>query len=475
MLAGASGIVFGFDPSHRQWVTSANAAGAISIPQLDGMLVTDAATLATYSEDFGRLEQRTPRAVLLPASVSDVVKTIKFCRKHGIKVVGRGDGHSSGGQTLVAAGVVIDMSVMNAIENINSNTATVQPGVTLKELLATGIPLGCRPPVVTGFVGLTVGGVLSMGGIGPASFKYGAFVDNVIEVDVVTGKGELKTCSRSQNPLLFTAVVGGVGQYGIVVRAKIKMTSALPLARNYILVYFDLDSMLADANVLTSNARVDGIYLRVLPDGNGGWLYGINAVKYYAAGAPPVDTDVLAGLGFFPPASQIADMDAFSYDAFADDVIFAAIDAAGLYNIRHVWGDVFLPASKVSDFVKQRLQTFTAEDLGPDGGFVLLFPIRNRFPDAAAFRLPCEEQVFLFDILTSGSLSDPNYIDSHLAMARDCYEAARSIGGTIYPIGSTPMTRSDWVRHYGPLYPVLSLAKALFDPDKILAPGPGIF
>src|SRR5262245_5267318 len=86
VLAGASGVILGFDPSRREWVTTANAAGVISIPNLDGMLVTDAAGVAAYSEDFGRLEQHTPRAVLLPASVNDVIKTIKFCRKHRIKV-----------------------------------------------------------------------------------------------------------------------------------------------------------------------------------------------------------------------------------------------------------------------------------------------------------------------------------------------------------------------------------------------------
>ena len=60
--------------------------------------------------------------------------------------------------------------------------------------------------------------------------------------------------------------------------------------------------------------------------------------------------------------------------------------------------------------MKEQLATLTPEDLGPDGGFILLFPVRNLFPEAPAFRLPREEQVFLFDILTSGSLSDPDYI-----------------------------------------------------------------
>jgi FAD/FMN-containing dehydrogenase len=475
LLAGTSVAVLGFDPAHRSWVTSASAAsGAISIPRLDGVLLTDAASLATYSDDFGNFIRRIPRAVLLPASVDDIIAAIQFCRKHRIKVAGRGQGHSSGGQSLVEGGLVIDVSTLNQIEAIGPSSATVQAGVTLSELLAAGIPLGFRPRVVTGFVGLTWGGVLSMGGIGPASYRHGAVVDNVIEIDVVTGRGELKTCSDKKNPLLFAAVIGGVGQYGLIVRAKVKMQAAPPLARNYIIGYLDLDAMLGDANVLTSNQRVDGAYLRILPDGNGGWIYGINAVKWYSPGAPPDDTQVLAGLNFPPPALTVVDMDAYSYDTFADN-IFATLETQGLFDIPHVWGDVFLPASKTSAYVKSVLQTLTPADLGPDGGFILLFEVKNMFPETIAFRLPREEKVFLFDILTSGSFSDPNYVPGHLAKARAVFEGARELGATLYPIGSTPMSRNDWIRQYGPIYPILALAKTLFDPDRILTPGPGIF
>lgn len=474
LLAGTGTLVFGFDPTQESWVASAAAKGAIAAPQFDGVLLMDPGSVASYSHDFGMFLERTPRAVLLPASVNDVVSAVTYCRRHRIKIVGRGHGHSSGGQSLVKGGLVIDLSTLNEIEQISPTSATVQPGVTWKDLLAAAIPKGFRPPVVTGLVGLTVGGVLSMGGIGPASFRHGAIVNNVLEIDVVTGRGELMTCSKTQNPLLFAAVLGGVGQYGIIVRAKVKMQSAPTQARNYIIGYPELGAMLADAEILTSEQRIDGIYLRILPDGNGGWIYGINTVKWFAPGSPPDDAQVLGGLSFHPQALTVADMDALSYDTVADQ-IFEDLDAQGLYEIPHIWGDIFLPAAKTRDYVKSVLSTLTPADLGPDGGFILLFPVRNRFPETLAFRLPREEQVFLFDILTSGSFSDPSYVTTHLAMARKVFEGARAIGGTLYPIGSTPMSKKDWIRQYGPVYPILALAKALFDPNRILTPGVEIF
>lgn len=42
----------------------------------------------------------------------------------------------------------------------------------------------------------------------------------------VTGKGELLTCSEEQNSELFHAVLGGLGQFGIITRARIGLEPA---------------------------------------------------------------------------------------------------------------------------------------------------------------------------------------------------------------------------------------------------------
>jgi len=42
----------------------------------------------------------------------------------------------------------------------------------------------------------------------------------------VTGKGELVTCSEDRNSELFHAVLGGLGQFGIITRARIALEPA---------------------------------------------------------------------------------------------------------------------------------------------------------------------------------------------------------------------------------------------------------
>jgi cytokinin dehydrogenase len=476
LVAGSSVLLLGFDPVRRTWVTSALAdTPTITIPNLDGVLLSDPASLAAVADDFGHVVHHTPIAVLKPGSVEDIVRAVRFCLEHRIQVAARGQGHSTGGQCQVQGGLVIDSSTLNAIEQIGSDYIQVQAGLRWIDLIAKTIPMGLTPPLLTGFTGLSVGGTLSMGGIGAKSFLVGAQVDNVIELEVVTGEGLLVTCSKTQLPLLYNAVLGGVGQYGIIVRAKLPLVSVASQARSYVINYTDGPTFFADMNTLTQASRIDAIYALIAPNPAGGWVYQINAVKYFEPSSPPNDATILAGLNFPPPALTATSTDTFTYDTLVDQLI-AFLGSVGLLDIPHVWGDVFLPASRTEAFVQSTLATLTPADIGP-AGFILLFPIRNAFSQDLAFRLPHEENVFLFDVLTSGLPTDPTYVSTELAKSKTLFEGARAIGGTLYPIGSIPlvMTKADWVRQYGVVYPALALAKGLFDPARILTPGPAIF
>ena len=82
VLAGmGAALVYGFDPARRAWVADAHARGARDLPPLDGSVVTDPATLATYADDVGNIVRKTPRAVLLPGSVEDVQAMVRYARR----------------------------------------------------------------------------------------------------------------------------------------------------------------------------------------------------------------------------------------------------------------------------------------------------------------------------------------------------------------------------------------------------------
>ena len=108
--------------------------------------------------------------------------------------------------------------------------ADVDAGATWKQLVQAAVPLGATCPVLTGYINLSIGGTLAVGGISP-NYRRGAQVDRVRELWVVTGRGDLEHCSMRHNRRLFEAVLAGLGQCGIVVRVVMDMIPAPTSAR----------------------------------------------------------------------------------------------------------------------------------------------------------------------------------------------------------------------------------------------------
>jgi FAD/FMN-containing dehydrogenase len=429
---------------------------------------TDPDVLAAAARDYGNIVRRIPRAVVLPENIEEVVEAIRYARRCGARIAARGQGHSTDGQAQAEDGIIVDMSALRRIEHIGDDIAVVQAGATWRDLLAATIPRGCAPPVLTGYTGLSVGGTLSMGGVGGASFREGVQVDHAIEVDVVTGVGELVTCSATANELLFDCVRGGVGQYGIIVRATLRTVPTPARVRQLVLTYASFEHFFADLDALASRGHgVDGVYGQVAAKGDG-WSYIIHAVRL--GGGEESDRALLRELRC--DSCRAATMDRFAHDTLVD----AGNEQrarAGLADLRRIWQDAFLPAAATGKFVADTLRDLSPRDLGP-AGFVLLFPIRNR-NGRYALRLPAAPRVYLFDVLTSGEPDDAAYVAVRRAAARLAFERARSLGGTLYPIGSTPMSPADWAEQFGPLQSRFRDAKSKFDPDALLAPGARIF
>jgi FAD/FMN-containing dehydrogenase len=110
-------------------------------------------------------------------------------------------------------------------------------GATWAEVLGVTLPQGRTPPVLPDYLGLSVGGTLSVGGVGGTTWRLGVVSDHVLELEVVTSRGETVTCSPVVHRRLFDAVRAGLGQVGIVTRATLRLVPAPQRVRRSLLSY----------------------------------------------------------------------------------------------------------------------------------------------------------------------------------------------------------------------------------------------
>jgi cytokinin dehydrogenase len=468
LTAGAA--VVGFDLVSRSWVTRAVAApGLAGVPSLDGELLTDPTTLRNAADDFGHIVHRTPVAILRPGSVDDIVAMVRFCNRHLIPVAARGQGHSTFGQPQVEGGLVIDMSTLSTVHHVGSRRAVVDAGAVWSQVLTSALAEGKAPPVLTDYLELSVGGTLSVGGIGGTTFRDGFQVDNVSSLEVVTGEGRLATCSRGHNRDLFEAVLAGLGQCALIVRATVGLVRSTELARTYLLAYSDLATFTADQRRLIASRRFDYVEGQVISDQAGGWTYLLEAAVYYSPPDGPDDAAVLRGLQC-DGEPAVDDVSYFDFQNRLADVVADLIDA-GVWFFPHPWINLFLPASVVDGFVSAALTELAPQNVQWP---ILLYPFWSRRSTRPMLQLPDEPVVFLLALLRTAP-PDPAVVEAMLAANRALYERARDVGGTQYPIGAIPFRRADWVEHLGDQWRKLVAAKRRYDPNQILTPGQGIF
>ncbi|KAJ1439863.1 Oxygen oxidoreductase covalent FAD-binding site [Sesbania bispinosa] len=211
----------------------------LEIESLSQKLRNDPEAIEKVSRDFGNVVHDFPAAVFEPSSVQDIVSLVKLSENSSVpfKIAARGQGHSTRGQAMARDGVVVDMARFRERGNGVGIRVFVDPlmgryyaDVGGEELwidvLKASLEYGVAPSSWTDYLYLTVGGTLSNAGISGQTFRYGPQISIVLQMDVITGKGELVTCSPQRNSELFHAVLGGLGQFGIITRARIALKPA---------------------------------------------------------------------------------------------------------------------------------------------------------------------------------------------------------------------------------------------------------
>jgi cytokinin dehydrogenase len=457
--------VVGYHAGAGSWVVSADAPTESAFdrtPKLDGTLLLDDATREAYAQDFGQIVSEQPDAVLRPGSVDDIARMLRFARRHGIRVVGRGAAHSTFGQSQHPASIVFDLTPLDAIGPIADGCITVGAGCRWNAVLTHTLAHDLMPPVLPDYIGQTVGGTLSVGGIGAMSFRAGAQIDHVVALRAVTGNGEIVRCSPRRHRDLFEMLLAGQGQVGVIVEATLRLVPAPSRVRLYDLIYPDLDHLLADIELLMEDERFDQMESFIIPTGPGTWLYLLEAIGFHSASGAPDDAALLDGLGHVAAQTQITDLDFLEWSSRVP---------TDLPRRPNPWIDLLLPMSDAATFLEE-VQATIARVVPGDAFNLLLIPLRASRFTRPLFRTQDEEFGLGFDPLRA--LPPGTDVEPVLTFNRRLYDRCRELGGSQYPISAVRLDVDDWAAHYGEQWDRLLAAKRRYDRGDVLASGPDI-
>ncbi|XP_068648576.1 cytokinin dehydrogenase 5-like isoform X2 [Aristolochia californica] len=477
----------------------------------------DPLTTIAVSTDFGNMVKPAPAAaVLFPSSVDDIAALIKtsYLSANPFPIAARGHGHSIHGQATAPKGVVINMHSLGdgvckkkARINVSSSStsgvffADVGGEQLWIDVLEATLEHGLTPRSWTDYLYLTVGGTLSNGGISGQVHRHGPQIANVYEMDVVTGKGEVVTCSRELNSDLFHAALGGLGQFGVITRARIALERAPQRARWIRLLYDDFSaftrdqerlismeegdkgfdylegSLISDESLLNNwrssfFSEADGARIRSLTTTHG-LIYCLELSKYYdKTTAHTLDQEIssaLAGLSFIPGLVFSNDV---TYVEFLNRVHRGELKLRdqGLWDVPHPWLNLFVPKSRIHDFDAGVFRRILRQNSST--GPILIYPMKKTKWDAQmSTAVPDEEFFYSIGLLRSATDAWEYLENQNKEILRFCEKSC--IGFKQYLPHYE--TRADWEKHFGPKWEKFLAMKTKYDPEAILSPGQKIF
>jgi len=210
-----------------------------------------------------------PDVILLPQTSDQISKILKLANENNLPIIPRGSGTSlSGGTMTPYKGIILDLSQMNKILNIDieNNIVEVEPGVICDELNEKLGSFGYFFPPDPGSSSVaTIGGMVSGNAGGIQAFKYGVTKNYVLYLEAVLSNGEiielgtkvLKSVSEYNIKDIF---VGSEGTLGVITKIGLKI---IPLPKYRKLGFFVFKNI-EDILEITIELRKKGIVPNIL-------------------------------------------------------------------------------------------------------------------------------------------------------------------------------------------------------------------
>lgn len=219
-----------------------SAAYRVALSRLDNpFALGDDPALTQTSGWFDAWRSRGSAYAVVAETSADVIAAVKFARRHGLRLVVKGGGHSYQGTSQSADSLLVWTRRMNRVTvheafvadgcddtNTAMPAATIQAGALWIDAYHAVTTVGGRYVQGGGCTSVGVAGLVQSGGFGSFSKRFGSVAANLLQARVVTADGVERTVNACRDPELFWAIKGGGGgNLGVVTEVTLR-TFELP-------------------------------------------------------------------------------------------------------------------------------------------------------------------------------------------------------------------------------------------------------
>jgi FAD/FMN-containing dehydrogenase len=218
---------------------TASLGAALALPGTDPGAYADESAGLEVNDIQSQLNATRVARVVAPRSMDDLVAALREARRERRPVSVAGGRHAMGGQQFGRDTLLLDTRQLNRVVRFDKNAGhlEVQAGMQWPELIdylhrqQAGQP---RPWAIrqkqTGVDGVCLGGSLASN-IHGRGLRFPPLIGDVESFVLVDAEGRLRTCSRRENPELFSLAIGGYGLFGVIGQATLRLVPRTKLER----------------------------------------------------------------------------------------------------------------------------------------------------------------------------------------------------------------------------------------------------
>ena len=196
--------------------------------------------------------------LVYPKTTAEVVEVVKFAKANNLNITTRGAGTNLVGSTIPNGGIILDLSLMTNIVELDKQTftVTVQPGILLQDLQQFVEQHDLFYPPDPGAKTATVGGNISTNAGGMRAVKYGVTRDYVQALEVVMADGSVltigsKNVKDNTGLALKHLFIGSEGTLGIITKCTLKLIAKPKVSQTFIVGFNTIEQAIANiTNVL---------------------------------------------------------------------------------------------------------------------------------------------------------------------------------------------------------------------------------